>query len=113
MTCSFHKFGDYFPGTGDWRDLGYGNGKNYAINFPLKDGMDDESYRLVFRPIISQIMERFRYVCDLSNNETGELSSKSFGICVLQSKCRRAPVRRRLTLWRSSGLLQLICQRAC
>eukprot|EP01138_Halocafeteria_seosinensis_P016235 gb/GECG01016565.1/.p1 GENE.gb/GECG01016565.1/~~gb/GECG01016565.1/.p1 ORF type:complete len:430 (+),score=42.80 gb/GECG01016565.1/:1-1290(+) len=60
MTCSFHKFGDYFPGTGDWRDLGYGNGKNYAINFPLKDGMDDESYRLVFRPIISQIMERFR-----------------------------------------------------
>jgi len=19
MTCSFHKFGDYFPGTGDWK----------------------------------------------------------------------------------------------
>jgi acetoin utilization deacetylase AcuC-like enzyme len=19
MTCSFHKFGEYFPGTGDWR----------------------------------------------------------------------------------------------
>lgn len=20
MTCSFHKFGEYFPGTGDWKD---------------------------------------------------------------------------------------------
>ena len=19
MTCSFHKFGEYFPGTGDWK----------------------------------------------------------------------------------------------
>ncbi|KAH6772387.1 histone deacetylase 1 [Perilla frutescens var. frutescens] len=31
MTVLFHKFGDYFPGTGDIRDLGYGKGKYYAL----------------------------------------------------------------------------------
>ena len=33
MTVSFHKFGEYFPGTGDVHDVGYDAGKNYAINF--------------------------------------------------------------------------------
>jgi hypothetical protein len=45
MTVSFHKFGEYFPGTGDVKDKGYGPGEGYAINCPLHDGMDDESYR--------------------------------------------------------------------
>ena len=60
MTCSFHKYGDYFPGTGDVSDLGYGKGKGYAINFPLHDGMDDESFVSIFRPVISGIMENFK-----------------------------------------------------
>ena len=60
MTCSFHKFGEYFPGTGDVLDSGYADGKNYAINFPLNDGMDDEAYRSIFRPVIGKIMETFR-----------------------------------------------------
>jgi histone deacetylase 1/2 len=44
MTVSFHKYGEYFPGTGDLRDHGIGVGKYYAVNFPLRDGIDDESY---------------------------------------------------------------------
>ena len=28
LTCSFHKYGDYFPGTGALNDVGYENGKN-------------------------------------------------------------------------------------
>uniref|UniRef100_A0A7S2K145 Histone deacetylase n=1 Tax=Leptocylindrus danicus TaxID=163516 RepID=A0A7S2K145_9STRA len=60
MTLSFHKFGEYFPGTGDVLDTGYGSGKNYAINFPLSDGMDDASYKSVFRPIMEKVMEKFR-----------------------------------------------------
>ena len=36
LTVSFHKFGEYFPGTGDVKDVGYGQGKYYSINFPLK-----------------------------------------------------------------------------
>jgi histone deacetylase 1/2 len=59
MTVSFHKFGEYFPGTGDVLDTGYSQGKNYAINFPLNDGMDDESYKKIFRPVIGKVMEVF------------------------------------------------------
>ena len=53
LTVSFHKFGEYFPGTGDVKDVGYGPGKYYSINFPLKDGMDDASYQVLAlsRPI--------------------------------------------------------------
>jgi histone deacetylase 1/2 len=60
MTVSFHKFGDYFPGTGDIRDVGAGQGKNYAVNFPLRDGIDDESYESIFKPVIGKVMEVFR-----------------------------------------------------
>ncbi|KAG6820925.1 hypothetical protein H0H93_009699 [Arthromyces matolae] len=60
MTCSFHKFGEYFPGTGTQEDRGRGKGKGYAINVPLKDGITDESYRSVFEPIITKILEVFR-----------------------------------------------------
>ena len=51
MTCSFHKFGEYFPGTGDLRDVGHGRGKYYSINFPLRDGIDDFSYKNIFEPV--------------------------------------------------------------
>jgi histone deacetylase 1/2 len=27
LTCSFHKYGEYFPGTGNLNDIGYGIGK--------------------------------------------------------------------------------------
>ncbi|KAK4704251.1 hypothetical protein P7C70_g1964, partial [Phenoliferia sp. Uapishka_3] len=60
MTCSFHKFGDYFPGTGDLNDRGKGDGKGYAVNFPLKDGIDDESYKGIFEPTIQAIMDWYR-----------------------------------------------------
>jgi acetoin utilization deacetylase AcuC-like enzyme len=37
MTCSLHKFKDYFPGTGHKDDIGYKNGKFHAVNFPLSE----------------------------------------------------------------------------
>nr|GMD90759.1 histone deacetylase 19-like [Ipomoea batatas] len=60
MTVSFHKFGDYFPGTGDIGDVGYGKGKYYSLNVPLDDGIDDESYQMLFKPIMGKVMEVFK-----------------------------------------------------
>lgn len=60
MTVSFHKYGEYFPGTGDLRDIGAGKGKYYAVNFPMRDGIDDESYGQIFKPIISKVMEMYQ-----------------------------------------------------
>nr|DAD34475.1 TPA_asm: hypothetical protein HUJ06_005115 [Nelumbo nucifera] len=60
MTVSFHKFGDFFPGTGHLKDIGAGPGKYYALNVPLNDGMDDESFRGLFQPIIQKVMEIYQ-----------------------------------------------------
>lgn len=67
MTVSFHKYGEYFPGTGELRvscllanlflwliltqDVGVMKGKYYALNFPLRDGISDENYQSVFEPV--------------------------------------------------------------
>ena len=59
MTVSFHKFGDYFPGTGDIGDVGHSKGKYYSLNVPLDDGIDDESYQSLFKPIMGKVMEVF------------------------------------------------------
>lgn len=60
LTVSFHKFGDYFPGTGQLSDIGIGRGKHYSVNVPLKDGMDDVSYETIFKPIIRHLIEWYR-----------------------------------------------------
>ncbi|ODM88994.1 Histone deacetylase 1 [Orchesella cincta] len=60
MTVSFHKYGNFFPGSGDLRDIGAGKGRYYTLNFPLKAGIDDDSYQSVFQPIISKVMESYR-----------------------------------------------------
>lgn len=60
MTCSFHKFGEFFPGTGNLNDIGIGKGKYHAVNIPLRDGIDDVSYKSIFEPIIRAIMEWYQ-----------------------------------------------------
>ncbi|KAG6632163.1 hypothetical protein CIPAW_13G139600 [Carya illinoinensis] len=60
MTVSFHKYGDmFFPGTGDVKETGEREGKYYAINVPLKDGIDDTSFTRLFKSIISKVVETY------------------------------------------------------
>jgi len=35
-------------GSGDVTDIGIGKGKYYAVNVPLKDGINDQTYISVF-----------------------------------------------------------------
>ena len=51
MTVSFHKYGDFFPGTGDIKDIGYNEGLYYAVNVPLNSGIDDDSFYVLFRNV--------------------------------------------------------------
>jgi histone deacetylase 1/2 len=74
MTVSFHKFGEYFPGTGDVKDKGYGAGEGYAINCPLHDGMDDDSYR--YTPLISASSFSSPSFSPLSPEPSFDLSSE-------------------------------------
>ncbi|KAI5645472.1 histone deacetylase domain-containing protein [Phthorimaea operculella] len=93
MTVSFHKYGEYFPGTGDLRDIGAGKGKYYAVNIPLRDGMDDESYESIFVPIISKVMETFQPSAVVLQCGADSLT----GHGDLPAQRGRAAVRRRLT----------------
>lgn len=64
MTVSFHKYGNFFfPGTGDMYEIGAENGKYYSVNVPLKDGIDDQSYESLFKPIVKSVMEHYRPTC--------------------------------------------------
>jgi histone deacetylase 1/2 len=102
MTLSLHKFGEYFPGTGDWRDTGYGKGEGYSVNGPLRDGMDDESYRAVFRPVLDRIMTRFQPTAvllqcgadSLAGDRLGcfNLSLRGHGECVAAVKEYGVPI---------------------
>ncbi|KHN81222.1 Histone deacetylase 1, partial [Toxocara canis] len=60
MTVSFHKYGDFFPGTGEIKDIGAGRGKYYAVNVPLRDGITDDSYQSIFVPVMTKVMETFQ-----------------------------------------------------
>ena len=59
MTVSFHKYGEYFPGTGDLKDIGAQAGKYYSLNFPLRDGMDDAGFEQIFQPILGEVMKMY------------------------------------------------------
>lgn len=37
------------------KDVGAGRGRYYAVNCPLRDGIDDETYERVFQPIMEKV----------------------------------------------------------
>ncbi len=102
MTVSFHKYGEYFPGTGDVADVGVHGGRNYSLNFPLNDGIDDEAYENIFKPVMAKIMERYDpgaivLQCgadSLSGDRLGcfNLSLKGHGACVEFMKTFNRPL---------------------
>ena len=61
LTCSFHKYAkDFFPGTGHVYDIGKNLGKFYSVNVPLRDGITDDDYLFLFKPIITKLIEWFK-----------------------------------------------------
>lgn len=68
MTVSFHKYNanvvppdkSFFPGTGYYNEIGSGKGKYHSLNIPLKDGIDDQSYIMLFRAILEPVINSYR-----------------------------------------------------
>ncbi|AFR96008.1 histone deacetylase RPD3 [Cryptococcus neoformans C23] len=102
MTCSFHKYGEFFPGTGEVRDNGIGKGKGYAINVPLRDGISDDNYKSIFQPVIKRVIEWYQpgavvLQCgsdSLSGDRLGSfnLSMKGHAACVQFVKSFNLPL---------------------
>jgi len=79
MTVSFHKYGEFFPGTGDTRDTGIGKGKGYSLNFPLRDGVTDDNYKSVFEPVITEVMNSYAPGAVVLQCGTDSLSGDKLG----------------------------------
>ena len=61
LTVSFHKYSpDFFPGTGHIDELGHALGKNFSLNVPLQDGIDNESYVALFKSIMEPTIQTYR-----------------------------------------------------
>ncbi len=102
MTCSFHKYKDFFPGTGNWNDIGFENGKYHAVNYPLNEGIDDMTYEHIFKPVMDAIFANFKpsavlLQCgsdSLSGDKLGcfNLSVRGHGKCVEYIKSLGVPL---------------------
>jgi histone deacetylase HOS2 len=66
LTVSIHKFDhmNFFPGTGDLDRTGPEGednpGAHHAINVPLNDGIDDETYVWLFKDVVGKCVDKFR-----------------------------------------------------
>eukprot|EP01066_Platyproteum_vivax_P011975 Platyproteum_vivax@DN5436_c0_g1_i1.p1 len=102
MTVSFHKYGDFFPGTGDVDEVGVGVGKYYSVNVPLNDGADDDTFIDLFIPIIDKVMDIYRpgaivLQCgadSLAGDRLGKfnLSTKGHAMCVRHCMKYKVPL---------------------
>lgn len=64
------------------QDIGAGKGKYYAVNYPLRDGIDDESYEAIFRPVSKQrLVVSGVSVVDVSLGWTAEFESVDDCLC--------------------------------
>lgn len=93
MTVSFHKYGNYFfPGTGDMYEQGAESGRYYSVNVPLKEGIDDQSYFHIFKPVIQNVIQFYQPTCivlqcgadSLAGDRLGcfNLSIRGHGECI-------------------------------
>ncbi len=58
LYISTHQF-PFYPGTGDFDEVGEGNGKGYTLNFPLPEGTGNSSFVPIYSKIISAVFDQF------------------------------------------------------
>ncbi|XP_071445150.1 histone deacetylase 8-like [Hetaerina americana] len=93
MTVSFHNYDlGFFPCSGAINEVGFGAGKYYSVNVPLKDGVTDEQYSWLFTGVMDLVKTVFRsdaivVQCGadcLTGDPVGtfNLTPHSLGVCV-------------------------------
>ncbi|KAF2089998.1 histone deacetylase 3 [Saccharata proteae CBS 121410] len=106
MTLSYHKYGEFFPGTGgpdDTGPKGYSEpGAYFSLNVPLDDGIDDEDYEMLFSRITGKTIavyqpEAIVLQCgadSLGGDRLGKfnLNIRAHGKCVEFVKAYRLPL---------------------
>jgi len=63
LTLSFHQFDEtehFFPGTGNFDEVGVNEGVFHAINVPLKPGCDDQTFQFLFNKIFEKAVQTYQ-----------------------------------------------------
>ena len=80
-----------------------GRGRNYAVNVPLRDGVTDETYHELFRPIMQRIMSQYQpgavvLQCGEGRRGDGRPAHRGRGTCVGPAPTHAHPPTLTLTL---------------
>jgi acetoin utilization deacetylase AcuC-like enzyme len=59
LYLSSHQF-PFYPGTGDFHEVGEGAGAGFTVNCPLPAGQDDSDYGAVFHGLFLPVMQAYR-----------------------------------------------------
>jgi len=58
LYVSLHQY-PFYPGTGHWRERGYGPGEGTCLNIPLPPGTGDKGYAQAFQQLVEPAVRRF------------------------------------------------------
>jgi acetoin utilization deacetylase AcuC-like enzyme len=58
MYVSLHQF-PFYPGTGNFDEIGTGGGAGYTVNLPMRAGWGPDEYAAAFRDVVVPVALRF------------------------------------------------------
>ena len=58
LYFSTHQY-PHYPGTGDWRDIGEGDGVGFTVNVPLPPHIGDAGFQRIFDDLLFPLAERY------------------------------------------------------
>jgi acetoin utilization deacetylase AcuC-like enzyme len=58
LYISSHQF-PFYPGSGNFDEIGTGQGAGYTLNFPLPEGTGDSTFIPIYSKIISSVLHQF------------------------------------------------------
>lgn len=62
-TLSFHQYdsqGNFFPGSGNFDEVGEREGKYCSINVPLKIGLSDNKFSFLFQSVVDRTIAKYQ-----------------------------------------------------
>jgi acetoin utilization deacetylase AcuC-like enzyme len=60
MFFSIHRFGNFYPGTGDADETGLGRGRGYTLNVPVRYGIPRRDYHALFTGALGRAADKIR-----------------------------------------------------
>jgi acetoin utilization deacetylase AcuC-like enzyme len=60
LYFSMHQYGNIYPGTGHWSEIGSGEARGTNVNVPLPPGVGDAGYARILDELLAPLARRFK-----------------------------------------------------